>query len=216
MRPACVRSCRHESRISEYSQCPHSIVTRVAQSLRRRWPIGRSASHEPSNSLSLPFSTCSFGFPALWSHTSTFPLLDLMRGAGRFHTHGQARCGAVGIRLRNWLFRCNHACSRAEWYARHASTSAALATRILSAQLAETEPPILIAANSSPWSVIRRFEQSVHSRISLSRLWYWPGAKTVGLPLRRIRAIGVPTVIAFCLSNAPPPLCEPLRSASRG
>jgi hypothetical protein len=101
---------------------------------------------------------------------------------------GLAFLGSMGL----FPLLLQRPCSRAEWYARHASTSAALATRILSAELAETEPPVLIAANSSPWSVIRRFEQSVHSRISLSRLWYWPRASIVGLPLRRIRAIGVP------------------------
>jgi hypothetical protein len=42
-----VRSCRHEGRISEYSQCPLYIVTRVAQSLQRRWPIGVIQIMEP-------------------------------------------------------------------------------------------------------------------------------------------------------------------------
>ena len=65
IRPACVRSCRHEPRISEYPQCTRSIVTQVAQSLQRRWPPKKPAGHILSNSLNLPFIPCSFGFPAL-------------------------------------------------------------------------------------------------------------------------------------------------------
>jgi hypothetical protein len=63
--------------------------------------------------------------------------------------------------------------------------------RIFSAKRAGAEPVVLIAANSSPWSLIRRFEQSVHSRSSLSRFGH--GSLTSALT-RALSITQIPTL----------------------